>query len=387
MSAFAQAQQDSTKKITTGIFSNPKLQPYRQQANEYYASFKNRYALEELKKMDAAADTLAASELKRLENDLRQKQQAETGDQAAKIGEQNNLIKSLTEQNEILCSERNKMWRKAIFSILIWLIIVALYIIYKMKMFSGINKTLSESKETLTRVERFHEKGERLAGKIASDEIVLSKAGKIAEQLTAVLKQPSNVNVEASEELMQLIESVNKMIAMNGKLMLLMKDVSDEKKTVDVNSLCEQMVLFGSNGIETEDGVYHFTITKDFEKRLPLVKANEQGLGRVLLFLMSNALNACYRHSSSGLKGYQPKITVSTRVLPRFVQVKVKDNGAGLNDEVLEEAYDPFFTTWIGKKAGIGLTLCKKIIEENKGEMKIESSLDRGTDVTVKLFL
>ena len=376
------AQVDSTHRDKGSIFGDPRLAHYRKAADEYYAAFKNRYALEQLKAMDMAADTLAAVELQKSEKALKYKQETETSEQTTKLTDQAFRIKLLEDHNEVLRNARNSLWKKALLSILIWLIMVGLFVAYRQRMFAMTNKVLAESRQALEISERFYSKGESLRQKVGTNEAALSEARQLSEELTLQLQQQGN----AGEQLMPALQAVKGAALANHTLHLLTAEMPDEKQAVDVNALCEQMVLIGNSGIETEDGIYHFTITKDFEKKLPQVKTNEQGLARVLLFLISNALNACYRQSKSGVKAYQPKVTVSTRVLPRFVQVKVKDNGAGVLDNISEEIFDPYFTTEMGKKAGLGLTLCRKIITENKGELKIESALDRGTDVTIKLF-
>lgn len=370
------AQQDTSHKATKSIFSDPSLQSYRTKANDHFLSFKNRYALETLKDMDAAADTLAAANLQREDNELRRKRDMETLDQTIKIAEQDSTIKSFEEQNEVLRTERNKLWSKAIISTVVWLILVALFVVYRLRMYGRTNKILLDSHSALAVTEKFHQKGEQLI--------------RAARESEALLDKTLKAGSASADSPVAAVESIAGVAAINDLILLLSKEAAEENpavSSVDVNSLCEQLAALGSSGIETEEGVYHFTITKDLEKKLPAVMTNEQGLARVLLFLISNALNACYRQSKSGMKGYQPKVVVSTRVLPRFVQVKVKDNGAGVTDEILEQIYTPYFTTVPDKKAGLGLSLCKKIITESKGELKIESALDRGTDVTVKLFL
>lgn len=384
----ANAQQDSMHKNLDGIFGSAKLQPYRQRANEYLSSFKNRYALDELKKMDAAADTIAAADMQKAESELKHKQEAETKEQVLKINEQNTLIKSLEEQNKVLRDERNKLWKKAIISILVWLLLVVLFVTYRMRMFAKANKTLVQSGKALVNAEKFYNKGDRLIKRITANQSILKEASAACERLTTELKQPSSTSRNISDLLMPVTEQINGTLALDDLLLLISGELNEEKKAIDINGLCEQMVLFGNKGILTEDdSLYNFTITKDLEKKLPQVRMNEQGLARMMLFLISNALNACYRQSQKVVKGYQPKITLSTRVLPRFVQIKVKDNGAGVSDAIMDNIYEPFFTAENGNRAGLGLTLSKKIIEQNKGELKIESSLDRGTDVTIKLFL
>ena len=66
--------------------------------------------------------------------------------------------------------------------------------------------------------------------------------------------------------------------------------------------------------------------------------------------------------------------------------IKVIDNGIGIPREHLERVFDPFFTTKpAGAGAGLGLSLCQRIILSNKGTIKVESEVGRGTAVTITL--
>ena len=68
------------------------------------------------------------------------------------------------------------------------------------------------------------------------------------------------------------------------------------------------------------------------------------------------------------------------------IMVKVIDNGIGIPREHLERVFDPFFTTKpAGAGAGLGLSLCQRIILSNKGTIKVESEVGRGTAVTITL--
>jgi signal transduction histidine kinase len=75
----------------------------------------------------------------------------------------------------------------------------------------------------------------------------------------------------------------------------------------------------------------------------------------------------------------QPKIILSAdTTLDRKIILKVADNGHGMNEEVMDKIFIPFFST---KKSGsgIGLSLCKQIIMLHKGNIQVQSKEGQGT--------
>jgi two-component system sensor histidine kinase HydH len=65
------------------------------------------------------------------------------------------------------------------------------------------------------------------------------------------------------------------------------------------------------------------------------------------------------------------------------ISIVVTDSGQGIKPDVMQKVFEPFFTTK-ARGTGLGLSLCKKIIEEHDGTIAIESS-SSGTAVTVVL--
>ena len=107
---------------------------------------------------------------------------------------------------------------------------------------------------------------------------------------------------------------------------------------------------------------------------------NESMIKQVMLNLLRNSIEAL--ESNTNGKHIQMKVERSGGC----ILVSVKDNGPGINDETLEKIGQPFFTT---KKNGngLGVPLCKKIIEDHDGELKIDTVLKEGTTFIFSLPL
>lgn len=106
------------------------------------------------------------------------------------------------------------------------------------------------------------------------------------------------------------------------------------------------------------------------------INADPNLLEQVIINLMINAIEAV-----KDLK--ESKITLSGIQLPgKKVLIKVIDNGNGMEQEVLDKIFIPFFTT---KKtgSGIGLSLCKQIMMLHKGNIQVQSKPGEGTAFTL----
>ena len=109
---------------------------------------------------------------------------------------------------------------------------------------------------------------------------------------------------------------------------------------------------------------------------LPEVSASRGGLEQLFLNLFTNALDAM---PAGG------RLRVGARrVEGGRIEVKVTDTGAGISAEQLKRIHEPFYTTK-EEGFGLGLAICRSIVWENDGEMRVESEPGRGTTITVLL--
>lgn len=114
-------------------------------------------------------------------------------------------------------------------------------------------------------------------------------------------------------------------------------------------------------------------VTYQFDPEAPMVLADRIQIQQVLLNLIRNAIEA--------MEGSpRRELVIATQSLPKeeLVEVSVSDTGTGIEPEVLERLFQPFVTT---KKhgMGVGLSICRTIVESHGGKIWIESEVGRGT--------
>ncbi|MCD4718020.1 MAG: PAS domain S-box protein [Desulfobacterales bacterium] len=113
----------------------------------------------------------------------------------------------------------------------------------------------------------------------------------------------------------------------------------------------------------------------------PPVALDPDTIGRALLNLISNAMDACRE------KSYDPEETPLVEIMVKrdkkdFLFL-VKDNGVGMNEEVRKRLFTRFFSTKDAGGTGLGLSVTHKIVEEHGGAIEVESSPRHGSTFTI----
>ncbi|NEU74004.1 GAF domain-containing protein [Hassallia byssoidea VB512170] len=124
---------------------------------------------------------------------------------------------------------------------------------------------------------------------------------------------------------------------------------------------------------------------------LPLVECFAGQLNQVFMNLLSNAIDAleesCRQSRKSGNDKYHPIVTMKTQLLENdWVQISIKDNGIGMNQEVHAKLFDPFFTTKeVGKGTGLGLSISYQIVEKHLGKLQCVSQPQEGAEFLIDI--
>lgn len=119
----------------------------------------------------------------------------------------------------------------------------------------------------------------------------------------------------------------------------------------------------------------------EVEPRLPPVLCDTTMIEQVLLNLARNAMQAM-----EGMEAQQRKLTIKAlwSESSRRVVFAVEDQGCGIPPEVAEQLFTPFFTTK-HEGMGLGLSMCRTVLEQHGGELRYQANAPRGTVFTFSL--
>jgi len=138
-------------------------------------------------------------------------------------------------------------------------------------------------------------------------------------------------------------------------------------------------------------------VVKEFAQDLPAVGVDKNQIQQVLVNLLVNAIHSMENGGTLTLRTHLKQMTETTyfegsRKSDHFwvgetaILVEVEDTGGGISEAHLARIFDPFFTTKpTGHGTGLGLSVCKKIIELHNGEIGIKNLNRGGVRVTVML--
>jgi signal transduction histidine kinase len=110
---------------------------------------------------------------------------------------------------------------------------------------------------------------------------------------------------------------------------------------------------------------------------LPLVRLSREQLVQVVLNLVLNAADAC---------GPGGRVSVRAKPHDRGVQMEIEDSGPGVLPEVRERLFEPFVTTKeVGKGTGLGLAVCRGLVESAGGTITLDTSYTAGARFVIEL--
>src|SRR6185436_2804096 len=109
-----------------------------------------------------------------------------------------------------------------------------------------------------------------------------------------------------------------------------------KKEPADINALADEYLRLSYQGLRAKDKTVNATLQKDFDKSLGEINIVKQDIGRALLNLYNNAFYAVTERKKQLPEGYEPTVSVSTKKLNDKIEIRVKDNGNGIPQKVLD---------------------------------------------------
>ncbi|MBN1898351.1 MAG: HAMP domain-containing protein [Spirochaetes bacterium] len=129
------------------------------------------------------------------------------------------------------------------------------------------------------------------------------------------------------------------------------------------------------------EAVPHIEITTDLEKELPLLSLDKQKIKEVIVNIINNSITALEKQKEAHVN---IKTWTKSNVFGRFIYLEVSDNGPGMDKQVMEKVFDPYFTTR-KEGTGLGLSIVEKIVTEHHGKVRCESEPGKGTKIIIEL--
>lgn len=227
----------------------------------------------------------------------------------------------------------------------------------------------------LLRVERASRLGE-LSASLAHEINQPLAAALSSTQAALRFSRANPINIERLRDILQNVVQDNKRAAgIIRRMRAMLKRGPIEKVPIGVNDILND-VFAVFRGEALACGIH---IDKHFETGLPPVMANKSQLQQVVLNLIMNSADAVSENTAANRT-----ILITSSENNGNVRVSVRDTGIGIDPDRMEKVFEPFFTTKISGM-GMGLDLCRSIIEEHRGHIWVEKNATAGVTVTFEL--
>jgi two-component system NtrC family sensor kinase len=214
--------------------------------------------------------------------------------------------------------------------------------------------------------------------------------GKLAD-----LDNALDVGREELEEILSSLEGNLARITEHGKradsiirtMLLHSRGKPGEGVATDINALLAESVNLAFHTLRAQDASASVDIETDFDSSLGEIEVIPQDLSRVFLNILNNALHATREKQRALGAGFTPRVLAATRQLNGAVEIRIRDNGVGLPEDIRAKIFEPFFTTKpAGSGTGLGLSISYDVIvQEHRGTIAVDSEEGHFTEFRITL--
>lgn len=169
-----------------------------------------------------------------------------------------------------------------------------------------------------------------------------------------------------------------------------------EIKLVDIHSGIDSTLLILQHRLQANANHPEILVIKEYGQ-LPLVNCYVGALNQVFMNILSNAIDALEMGigdwgmtSETFSQCPLPTIRIRTEIQDtNRVLIRIADNGSGMNESILKNIFNPFFTTKpVGSGTGLGLSISYSIVvEKHGGHLTCSSAPGKGTEFVIDIFI
>jgi two-component system nitrogen regulation sensor histidine kinase GlnL len=178
-------------------------------------------------------------------------------------------------------------------------------------------------------------------------------------------------DIEAVKEFTDIIiKEIERLDKYLNEFLSFSRGVKLKLEKVNVENFLSGIIMTVKHSIPSE-------IRISIEKNLPCIYIDQEQMRQVIVNLLSNAKDAIKKINN-------PEINLKAWKDKRKIYISIIDNGTGIKKEDLNSIFLPFWTTK-ENGLGLGLSICKSIVEKHKGTIKVKSYLEKGSEFIISL--
>ncbi len=222
-------------------------------------------------------------------------------------------------------------------------------------------------------------------------------SAELTDELNDVLK-PVTLEGKVREEvdeLTGLLKDNLEKVVQHGKradsivknMLLHSREGSGERRPVEINAIVDESLNLAYHGARAEKPNFNVTMQRSFDPAVGTADVYPQEITRVLLNLISNGFYATAKRKTETGDDFEPTLRATTKDVGENVEIRIRDNGTGIPDEVKVKIFNPFFTTKpAGEGTGLGLSMSHDIIvKQHGGKIDVETELGQFTEFRIVL--
>jgi len=251
--------------------------------------------------------------------------------------------------------------------------------------FNQMTQKLRQSQQELVEAERLATAGQ-MAAAFAHDIRNPLSSIKMMVQLLRKRVQPGEENQKYIRSIIEEIDRLNDIVK---SMMDFARPMELNLQTGDVNSVLLEVLNF----MEAKLSHHGITLVKQLSKDIPLIMLDADKLKQVFMNVILNAIQSM---PNGG------ELTIATKLLRAakertdskippapfnkggVILVEISDTGVGIPEENRARLFEPFFTTKT-EGTGLGLTNARRIIQQHRGDIEVQSKVGEGTTVVISL--
>jgi signal transduction histidine kinase len=200
---------------------------------------------------------------------------------------------------------------------------------------------------------------------------------------------------EEIDELTHMLKGNLEKVVQHGKradsivknMLLHSREGAGEHRPADINAIVEESLNLAYHGARAEKSGFNITLKRELDPKAGMIDLYPQEITRVFLNLISNGFYAATKRKELGEEGFEPTLSAVTKNLGNRVEIRIRDNGAGIPLEVKEKMFNPFFTTKpAGEGTGLGLSMSHDIVvKQHGGKIDVDTEAGVFTEFIITL--